>query len=305
MSSRNDLVDEVLLNLAGYLTDQELLGTLSEELPSNGIWTGSVAGSVFTDAAHSGFRPGLVEIGSELVYVRQVNPETGDFGGLLRGLYGTTPTTWPEGTLVRDNPRVPRHRVVRALNDTIDDLYPRLYGVGEVQVESSPLVTAYDLPADVADVLGVAVQEPGIASAWRPSRRWRFVANAPTESATGKCVQVLDAWHGADVHVTYAKRPSAFSEVSGTDEDFTVATGLPSWCREVVTLGAAAKIAAFLDAGRVGERTAEGDLLAQVSPVGAALKLSQHLFALFSERLQSAELRLRAQTDVGTVHYTV
>ncbi len=300
MANRDDLVEEVLLSLAGYLTDQELIGSLAGTLTTS-TSTFTVTGSVFPDG--SGFQPGLAEIGNELVYVGSVNPATGEFSNVIRGFRGTAAVAWTAGTVVRANPRVPRSKVIRAINDTIDEVYPRLWAVAEDQFPAYDFVTSYDLPTDALDVISVAMQEPDVVSAYRQSQRWQFVANASTESVTGKQIHVGDAWAGADIHVVYAKAPVKFSEVSGTNEDFTTATGLEDWCREVVTLGAAYKVMAFLDAGRIAERTAEGDLLALQSPIGTAQKLSQHLFALYQERLGRAEARLRSQYDVGSIHY--
>lgn len=300
MANRDDLVEEVLLSLAGYLTDQELIGTLSAPVGTSDT-TFTVAGSVFADG--SGFQPGLAELGSELIYVGAVNPTTGVFSNVIRGFRGTTAATHSAGAQVRANPRVPRSKVIRSINDTLDEVFPRLYAVAEDQFASEGGVTAYDIPAAAADVLSVGFQGNGVKSDYRASKFWQFVANPSDESATGKQIQVGDFWSGADIHVVYAKAPSKFSEAAGTNEDFTTATGLPDWCREVVTLGAAYKVMAFLDAGRIAERTAEGDLLAQQSPIGTAQKLSQHLFALYQERLSRAESRLRQQYDVGVVHY--
>lgn len=300
MANRDDLVEEVLLSLAGYLTDQELIGTLAAPVGA-GDTTFTVSGSVFADG--SGFQPGLAELGTELIYVGAVNPSTGVFSNVIRGFRGTTAAAWGAGSQVRANPRVPRSKVIRSINDTLDEVYPRLWAVGEAQFPAYDFVTSYDLPADALDVVSVAMQEPDVASAYRQSQRWQFIANASDESLTGKQIHVGDAWSGSDIHVVYAKAPVKFSEAAGTNQDFTTQTGLQDWCREVVTLGAAYKVMAFLDAGRIAERTAEGDLLAQQSPIGTAQKLSQHLFALYQERLSRAESRLRQQYDVGSVHY--
>lgn len=299
MANRDDLVEEVLLSLAGYLTDQELIGTLSAPVGASDT-TFTVTGSVFADG--SGFQPGVAELGNELIYVGAVNPTTGVFSNVIRGFRGTTAAAWSAGSQVRANPRVPRAKVIRAVNDTLDEVFPRLYAVDGDQFASTGGVTAYDIPADAVDVLSVGFQGT-TASDYRASKFWQFVANPSDESVTGKQVQVGDFWSGADIHVVYAKAPEKFSEAAGTNEDFTTATGLPDWCREVVTLGAAYKVMAFLDAGRIAERTAEGDLLAMQSPIGTAQKLSQHLFALYQERLSRAEARLRQQYDVGSVHY--
>jgi hypothetical protein len=302
MTTKSSLVEEVLLNLAGYLTDQELVGTLASGLtPSTATFT--VNGAVFPDGA--GFQPGLAEVGDELVYVQQVNRSTGSFSGVLRGFRGTTAFNWPSGTLVRANPRVPRISVVRNINDTLRSLFPRLYAVSMYEFTMSGGQATYNLPANVTDVLSVQWSVPGSSQYWQPSRRWQFNPNAPTVSGTGRQLTVWDAQVSRTVQVVVKQTPGEFDETSGTNEDYTTATGLPEWTREVVSLGAAFRAVNYMDAGRVAERTVEGDWMGSQGGQTAvsAQKLAAHLFAMFNERMKAAEERLRAENNVGSVHF--
>ena len=303
MTYRDDLVEEVLLNLSGFLTDQELIGTLAGNIVSNAA-TFTVTGSVFADGA-TGFQPGIAEIGNELVYVGNVAPATGVFSLVSRGFRGTTAAAWVAGTQVRANPRVPRISVVRAINDTLQSLYPRLYGVNSTEFTASGSVMTYDLPATTVDVLKCSWQVPGPSGFWPTIRRWRFDPNASTSSATGKQVTIWEGMSGRKVQVVVRQTPGQFSLAAATNEDYTTATNLPEWTKEVVTLGAAFKIMSFMDAGTVSERTAEGALMGSQGGSGvSAQKLAAHLYAMYQERLTNAESQLRATHDVGTVHYT-
>lgn len=298
--TRNDLVEEVLLMCGGFIGDQELIGTLSGSLTDSAT-TFTVTGSVFGDSAVSGFQPGVIEVDHELMYVGAVAPGTGVFSNVIRGFRGTTAATHSSGAVVRDHPRVPRIQVVRALNQTLSSLHPRVYAV----VTSQAVLTndtVFELPTTCVGVLDVGVVTPDNPDEFKHSRRWKYVAHAP-EVTSGKCIQVYDSWSGSEILVTYAKQPGVFSEASGTSEDFATATLLPEWTRELVVLGAAYRLVGMLDAGRLGGRTAEGDLLAQQTPVGGAQKLGAFLYAQFQEALTAAELRLRALNDVGGMHY--
>lgn len=298
--TRNDLVEEILLNMGGYLGDQELIGSLSAPL-NDSATTFTVTGSVFGDSSVSGFQPGVIEVDYELMYVGAVNPSTGVFSNVIRGFRGTTAASHASAAQVRDHPRIPRIRVVRAINETLATLHPRLY---KVTVAQSALAdyTIFELPATATEVLDVSVVTPLNPNEWGRSRRWKYVANAP-EVTSGKCVQVFDAWSDGEVQVTYAERCGSFSEASGTNEDFETQIGLPDWVREVVVLGASYRISGYLDAGKIAERTAEGDLLAQQSPIGQGQKLSQYFYAQFQEALTAAEFRLKSLNDVGGQHY--
>lgn len=293
MPSRDDLVDEILRKL---VAPAEPAGTLSVTVNS------SVTEFVVDSKSLTTLKPGVFEVGSELVYVQSVSPEAGVLSGVVRGYMGTVAAAHTAGAVVRVSPTVPRVDAIRALNDTLSGLHPRLYAVATTQ---APLAATgdvnLDLPADVDGVLAVNLVKPDDANWTRRSMRWRYLSNAP-ETAHGKAVQVFDSWPGCEVAVTYAKRPGMFSEASGTNEDFVTATGLPDWCREVVTLGASVKIVSFLDLADI----AEGDPLAagrQTAALGQARSLGQHLYALYTEALGSAEVRLRSVYDVGTIHY--
>lgn len=298
--TRDDLVEEVLMNMGGYLGDQELIGSIAAGL-NNTATSFTVAGSVFGDSSVSGFQPGVIEVGSELIYVGAVNPSTGVFSNCIRGFRGTTAATHAANVVVRDHPRVPRLRVIRAINETLSTLHPRVYGVATDQSALADY-TIFELPSTAVDVLDVSLVTPLNPNEWKKSRRWKYVAYAP-EVTSGKCVQVFDAWSDGEVQVTYSKQAGTFSEASGTNEDFATATGLPEWVREVVVLGASYRVAGYLDAGKIAERTAEGDLLAQQSPIGQGQKLAGFFYAQFQEALAAAEQRLRSLNDVGGMHY--
>ena len=288
------------MNFGGYLGDQELIGSIAAGL-SNSATSFTVAGSVFGDSSASGFQPGVVEVGSELIYVGAVNSTTGVFSNCIRGFRGTTAATHSANVVVRDHPRIPKIRAIRAINETLSTLHPRVYAVATDQDVLTDW-TVFELPTTCVDVLDVSLVTPDSPEIWRRSRRWKYVSRAP-EVTSGKCIQVFDAWSGCEVHVTYAKRAGTFSEASGTNEDFATQTGLEEWVREVVVLGASYRIAGYLDAGKIAERTAEGDLLAQQSPIGQGQKLAGFFYAQFQEALAAAEVRLRDLNDVGQIHY--
>ena len=122
MTTLSDIVEEVLLDLEGYIEDQDVFGVLASTISSSAT-SFVVNGSAFADG--SGFSPGIIEIGDELVYVQSVDKTTGTITALSRGWRGTTATAWPAGTLVRNAPRLPKVSIKRAINDTLLNFYTR------------------------------------------------------------------------------------------------------------------------------------------------------------------------------------
>lgn len=292
-----DLIEEVLLNLEGYIEDQDVFGTLQGSI-TNSAMTFTVNGATFPDG--SGFSPGIVEIGDELVYVQAIDRDTGVFSGCLRGWRGTTAVAWPAGTLVRNNPRLPRMSVKRALNDTIESLYPRVYVVKTTEFTYQGSRLTYDLPADCREVSDVSWLEPGSSGLWVQARRWRLDRDAASSSATGRTLELYDAQPGRTVKVTYEAEPATLTLLADV---FTTVSGLPSWCKEIVVLGACWRLLANLDAGNVGSRSAEQRLVNGQAPLGSGVQVAKQYAQMFELRLQQAEARLRQEHDVR-IRYT-
>lgn len=291
-----DLIEEVLLNLEGYIEDQDVFGTLHAAV-TNSALTFQVDGAVFPDG--SGFSPGIVELGDELVYVQAVDRATGVFSGCLRGWRGSTAVAWPAGTLVRNNPRFPRLSVKRAINDTLESLYPRVYSVKTTEFTYQGSRLTYDLPADCREVVDVSWLEPGASRKWVQARRWAFDRDSASSSATGRTLELYDASPGRTVKVTYEAEPTTLTLLA----DLFSATGLPSWCKEIVVLGACWRLLANLDAGNVGSRAAEQRLVNGQAPLGSGVQVAKQFAQMFELRLQAAEARLRQEHDVR-IRYT-
>lgn len=292
MSQLGALIEEVLLDLEGYIEDQDVFGTLHASVASGDL-TFTIDGAVFPDG--SGFSPGILEIGDELVYVQQINKATGVASGVLRGWRGTTPTAWPAGTLIRNNPRFPRIAVKRAINNTLKAMYPRVYAIKSTEFMCQAARIRYDLPADVAEVLDVSWSVPGPTRSWENVRRWDFDRNAPSVTASGRALELVDALPGRTVQVTYQAEPAALSNL--TDE-FTTVTGLPDWCEEIVVIGACWRLIQHLDAGTVGTRTAEQRLINGQVPIGSGVQIAKQYAQMFELRMEQAAERLRQDHDV-------
>jgi len=302
---RSELVDEVLGNLAGYLTDQEMIGTIVADNDT------SVTVSL------QDFQPGLVEFGDgELVYVGDVTDTT--LSGLIRG-YRSTPTADAAGKQVRANPRYPKYNVLMAMNRCLDSLWPDLFQVKTKAIPNALGVTYYQLPEDCEDVLTVAQydirHDVALPSAWRKCRYWTFMPDAPIDpnnshpdygTTTGKGCQVQDAWQDeqAMVQFTYTTKPGRFETTLTEDEDFTTATGLPEWCEDVVVAGACYRLVSFVSAGEAAARTAEGDLLGTVGQKPQPSDMTELFYSVYKTRLKEATDRMRMSQNIGSVHYS-
>ena len=144
------VIEEIISNLQGYSAapDQVTACTTPFTLTDTTL--------VVDDATVLG--RGLIEIGTELMWVQNVAP-TGNTITLLpkgRGWRGTTATTHAVGDTVVVSPAVPRSVVAREVNNHIRALYPDVYAVTTTEfVYNNVIKVGWGIPAAAIVILDV------------------------------------------------------------------------------------------------------------------------------------------------------
>lgn len=293
-----NLVDEILLNLAGYTLRQDRATHLTQNVTSSGLG--------LSLASVSNIGMGTIEIEDELLWIDSYDriSSTATVAPYGRGYQGTTAAAHTANTKVVIAPTFPRATVKKAINDTIDAVFPNLFGVGVHTFNFNTAVTTYSLPADSETILYVSWKSTGPTQEWVPVRNWRqdSFANA-TSFATGQTISIYDRIDaGRTVQVYYTKKPTTL-EASGPSATFESVTGLPSSCKDVIVYGAAYRLAAFIDPGRLNYNSAEADNADTKIQYGSGASTARFLLALFQQRLNEETKKLR---DVypTRIHYT-
>jgi hypothetical protein len=293
-----NLVDEILLNLAGYTLRQDRATHLTQNVTSTGLG--------LSLASVSNIGMGTIEIEDELLWIDSYDriSSTATVAPYGRGYQGTTAEAHTLNTKVVIAPTFPRATVKKAINDTIDAVFPNLFGVGVHTFNFNTAVTTYLLPADSETILYVSWKSTGPTQEWVPVRNWRqdSFANA-TSFATGQTISIYDRIDaGRTVQVYYTKKPTTL-EASGPSATFESVTGLPSSCKDVIVYGAAYRLAAFIDPGRLNYNSAEADNADTKIQYGSGASTARFLLALFQQRLNEETKKLR---DVypTRIHYT-
>lgn len=302
-----DMVDEVIINVSGYTQRQDQSTILTSAITdvAAGSWVSGSADPYYRFSVSDGtaLSRGTVEIDNELFWIDSFDRTNNvayvaPFG---RGYRNSTIQPHAIGARVIISPVYPRVVVQKALNNAIQGVYPDLFGV---YYTTFPFVAArntYQLPQEAIDILSVKWQTVGPTREWLPVRRWRIdkMANVGTFN-TGKTVSIYDGIvPGRTVNVTYTKRPSDLV----LDSDEFTDSGLPDSAEEVITLGAAYRVAAFLDTPRVTAMSVEADALDQSNPSGAGAQASRYFFAQYKDRL-AVEMRRQYEMFPTRVHYT-
>jgi hypothetical protein len=295
----NELVERVLGQIQSYGSQQETATWINQ---SGGIASTTATSFIVNETAQMG--RGIIEVGDELMYVDRTDNLTKQvyLAPWGRGFRGTTASTAANESKVVIAPQYPRFMVKQAINDTIQAVYPELFGVGTHTFSFNSAVTTYSLPAAADYVLNVKWQTIGSTKEWLNVKRYDTDKTANTSNfANGKSINIFDTIDpGRTVQVIYAKAPSVLT--SGSDIYETV-TGLPSSTLDVITYGAIARLIVGLDAARVPAQSVEADMMDQSKPLGSATSTARFYLGLYQQRLQQEAAGLR-DLYPPRLHYT-
>ena len=293
------MVDEVRSNLAGYTLRQDRITNLANV---GGINTSQLDVKIGTA---DNLAKGIIEIDDELMWVNSfdtTNLQLNVIAGFGRGYGGTTPAPHSQNSMVTLTPTFPRVNVKKAINDTINSFYPKLFGINSVTFTFNAAQVAYPLPAEARDVLYISWQTVGPSKEWLPVNRWRFDRMA-NEAAfnTNKTVNIYEKiMPGRTVQVYYSIIPN---DLTNNTDDFATVTGLPETCRDVVIFGASYRLLSYLDTGRINLSSAEADINDNKLPSTAGASASKYVFALYQQRLMEESTKLQDRFPVR-VHYS-
>jgi hypothetical protein len=290
-----DMVDEVLINVAGYTQRQDQTTYLTAAINESALQFTVQDGTVLSR--------GVVEIDDELVWVDRFDRANGIayVAPSGRGFRNSTVAPHAFGARVVISPAYPRVVVAKAINNAIDGVYPSLFGTFYTTFPFVATRSTYQMPSDAINIMQASWQTVGPTKEWLPIRRLRMDNTAnPQAFNTGKSLSIYDGIvPGRTVHVVYSKRPSQLVLPS---DDFTQ-SGLPDSAQEVIILGASYRVAAYLDQARVTGMSVEADALDQSNPSGAGAQVSRYLFAQYKDRL-AIEVNRQSQLFNVRVHYT-
>lgn len=293
------MVDEVRSNLAGYTLRQDRITNLAN---TGGINTSELGIKIGNS---ENLAKGIIEIDDELIWINsfdKANLTLNAIQGFGRGYGGTTPAPHSENAQVTLTPTFPRVNVKKAINDTINSLYPKLFAVNSTTFTFNAAQVAYALPDDARDILFVSWQTVGPSREWLPVNRWRIdrMANVSAFNTT-KTVNIYEKiMPGRTVQVYYSTIPN---DLTNNTDDFATVTGLPETSRDVITLGAAYRLLSYLDTGRINLSSAEADINDNKLPSTAGASASKYVFALYQQRLMEESNKLQDRFPIR-VHYT-
>lgn len=297
------MIDEVLINLAGYTFQQDRATHLTSAVTTT--TSTSASPLVLSLGSTDSVGKGIVEIDEELLWVDSFDrvANTATVSPYGRGYLGTTAATHAADSKVTISPTFPRFTIKRAINDTIRSLGATIFAVKSTTFTYNAVQNTYAFnDLNIKNILSLSWQDIGPSQEWVPIRRWDFdaVADGTTFGSGAQTITLGEAIQpGRTVKVIYATDPAAFA--ANTD-DYTTTTGLPESTRDVVILGAAYRLLAFLDPARASQVSPQADETDSKRPYGASQSATKQLYALFTQRLNEESRAQQANYPIR-VHY--
>jgi hypothetical protein len=299
MPTLDELVDEVKANLQGYALRQDRITYVANPSGLTTTSTEIVVGS------QNNLAKGIIEIDDELIWIDsfdKANNTLNVIPGFGRGYQGTTASPHAQYAPVTLSPTFPRSSIKKAINDTINSFYPKLWIINSYTFTFNASQVTYPLPDDAEGVLFISWQTTGSSQEWLPVNRWRLdgMANAATFNTNNTINIYENVQPGRTIQVWYTAMPNT---LDANTDDFADVSGLPDSCKDVVVLGAAYKLLSYLDAGRINLGSAEADLNDSKLPSSAGAAASRYIFALYQQRLNEEALKLADKYPIR-IHYT-
>ena len=301
----SQMIDEVVLNLAGYTFQQDRATYLKTAVSTT--TSSSASPLILSLGSTENVGKGVIEIDEELMWVDSFDriANTATIAPYGRGYLGSTAATHSADTKVTISPTFPRSSVKRALNDTIRSLGANIFAVKSTSFTFNAAVSTYAFnDLNIKNILTVSWQSIGPSKEWVPIRRWDFDSTADA-TAFGTGAQTITIGSdmpmpGRTVRVVYATDPVAFTDNA---QDYVTQTGLPESTRDVVVLGTAYRLLSFLDPARAAQTSPQADETDSKRPYGSSQSATKQLYALYAQRLQE-ETKAQQKNYPPRVHFS-
>lgn len=275
-ATTTDLVDETVQGLHGFTGDLENFTTLLSDL--------DVDNFQFQYDVSQSLGQGMTEIGDEAVYVQSTDSVAGvaKITPWGRGQLGSTPAAHPNGSKITAQPRFPRARVLTTLGEVVNRLSADIFSIQTYDFAGQPAVFNYPMPAGTAHILRVEQQTYGPSLLWEEVHSWRMDHSAySAEFPSGISLTLpRGALPGRDVRVTYGA-----DLLPLTADGLLTDTGLAESTRDLVVMGAQAKLLLTQDFTRLQLGAVEQQQRNSQVPVTSATKVASQLEQMFQLRL--------------------
>ena len=299
-----NMIDEVLINLAGYTFQQDRATHLTSAVTTT--TSTSASPLILSLGSTESVGKGIIEIEEELLWVDSYDriANTATVSPYGRGYLGSTAATHAADKKVTISPTFPRYSVKRAINDTVSSLGASIFAVKSTSFTFNAATSTYAFTnLNIKNIITISWESIGPSKEWVPIRRYDFDSTADS-TAFGANAQTVTLGEypipGRTVRVVYATDPVAFTTNA---QDYSTQTGLPESTKDVAILGAAYRLLTFLDPARSSQVSPQADETDSKRPFGSSQSATKQLYALYQQRLQE-ETKAQQQNYPPRVHFS-
>jgi hypothetical protein len=304
MPTLSNMIDEVLINLAGYTYQQDRATYITQDVSAT---ASTIASPIILQLASTdNIGKGAIEIDEELFWLDSFDrvSNTATIPPYGRGYLGTDIAAHTAGTKVTITPTFPRYVIKKALNDTIAAFGSNIFAVKTTTFVFNAAQTTYAFNnLNINNIMTIMWQDIGPSQEWFPVRRWSWdsIASSTAFGSGAQTVTIGDfVQPGRTVKVIYATDPVSFTSNS---QDYATQTGLPNSTRDVAILGASYRLLTYLDPARASQVSPQADETDSKRPFGASQTATKQLYALYTQRLNEETARQQSQYPIR-VHYS-
>jgi hypothetical protein len=249
----------------------------------------------------NGIVPGaMITVGIEVMRVVETNP-TSMTATVLRAQRGSTAASHAAGSVVTVSPRFSRWSVFRALSDEIVSLSGAgLYRMLTTEFTYDPSRLGFDLPGvtSLDSIYSVRYEVPQTRE-WpllRPDEyRLERDANTTDFPSGFSLVIYQECYPGRKIRVAYR---AGFNRLTSPSDDVEAVTGLPASAHDIPPLGAAIRLQAGHESGRVAYETQPDTRRADEVPVGASNQAAAMWSRIWNRRVDEELRRLSRRYPV-------
>src|SRR6266542_97838 len=280
MTTVSQLIDQVSSHLHNFT------GLLE---PTTYLTSGITASALVIPVQHpTKVRQGFIEIDDELIHIDTVGSTSATAMPFGRGVSLSIAATHALNAKVTNDPQFPRVRIFDALKRAILQVQPDLFAVTPTTFTSSPVLTTYDVPADVDRVLRVQYQANDGSAEWINVWHWTFDPNG--SGLTGKTLTIHSAVPSArTVQVVYA---GPFTSPTSTSDVLESTLKIPASMHDVLLWNSVSQLIPFAELVRMSLRGVEQQARAQGVNVGDPSKVAERMYVMYERRKLEERKRL-------------
>jgi len=284
------IVDEVVDAAHGWARTQDERTALNGAIVSNAT---TLMVDDFTRVSR-----GPLEVDDELMQVASVDATSGTvtLEPWGRGIGGTTAANHSDNAAVTSGPLFPRQRVRNQIYSVLRETFPDIFAVTLLTQDGSTVRTNYVMPSDCWHVMSVETHLPDASQMWCPVTRWRQNKTATTVELE---ILGLVVPGTGRVRIRYMRTPPA---VLASTDDLTT-YGYDYQVRDLIVLGATAKLLMFSEASRVQASSVESHARSEAVPAGSAMNAGRMLYQMYQKRVADEAKQLQMRYPLQ-IHYT-